>query len=63
MKKTNTNPKNKVDELMKKLNIDETYTKAPPKYKFDKVKQNTFPMQDYNFMMDTMELPRIDEIK
>ena len=58
MKKTKANPKNKVNELMKKLNIDETYTKAAPKYKFDKVKQNTFPMQDYNFMMDTMELPK-----
>jgi transposase InsO family protein len=58
MKKTKTNPKNKVNELMKKLNIDETYTKSAPKYKFDKVKQNTFPMQDYNFMMDTMELPK-----
>ena len=57
MKKTKTNSKNKVSALMEKLNIDETYTKAAPKYKFDKVKQNTFPKQDYNFMMDTMVLP------
>lgn len=57
-KKNNINPKDKVKELMKKLDIDETYTKAPTKYKFDKVKQNTFPQQDYNFMMDTMELPK-----
>lgn len=57
-KQKTSKPKNKIKALMNTLNIDETYTKAPGKYKFDTVKQNTFPMQDFNFMMDTMELPK-----
>ena len=47
--------------LLDKLGIDETYTTAPKKYKFDTIKQNTFPMQDYNFMMDTLALPETKE--
>ena len=53
--------KNNINDLMKKLNIDEEFTKAPKKYKFDTIKQNTFPKQDYNFMMDTMVLPKTKE--
>ena len=44
--------------LLKNLEIDEKFTKAPKKYKFDTIKQNTFPMQDYNFMADLIELPK-----
>ena len=29
----------KFEMLLKELNIDEMYTKNPPKYKFDKVKE------------------------
>ena len=47
----------KFEMLLKELNIDEMYTKKPPKYKFDKVKENTFPMQDYNFMVDLISMP------
>ena len=47
----------KFEMLLKELNIDEMYTKNPPKYKFDKVKENTFPMQDYNFMVDLISMP------
>lgn len=43
--------------LMKKLSIDETFTTKPKKDKFDKVKENTFPMKGYNYMSDLMELP------
>ena len=58
MKKNRTS---KIKQLLDKLNIDETYTTAPKKYKFDTVKQNTFPRQDYNFMMDTLALPETKE--
>lgn len=58
---TNKSKKTNFTELMNKLNISEKYTKPPKKYKFDKVKQNTFPMQDYNFMMDLLELPTTKE--
>lgn len=51
----------KFKKIMDKLEIDETYTKAPKKYKYDKIKENTFPMQDYNFMIDTMTLPTTKE--
>jgi len=43
--------------LLKKLSIDETFTTPPKKDKFDKVKENTFPMKGYNYMSDLMELP------
>lgn len=54
---TELNNRNKIKALLNKLKIDETYTKAPKKYKYDTVKQNTFPKSDYNFMMDCMVLP------
>ena len=52
--------KNKSDikTLLKNLKIDETLTTAPKKYKWDTVKENTFPHQDYNFMMDLIQLPK-----
>jgi len=38
--------KNKSDikTLLKNLKVDETLTTAPKKYKWDRVKENTFPM-------------------
>jgi len=44
-------------EVLEELKIDEKYTKPHKKYKFDKVKDNTFPMQDYNFMVDLITFP------
>jgi len=44
-------------KILKDLNINETYTKPLKKPIYDKVKSNTFPMQDYNFMMDLLFLP------
>ena len=54
-------PQSPYAKLMDEMNIDETYTKPIKKYKFDTIKQNTFPKQDYNFMMDTMQLPTTKE--
>lgn len=46
-----------VKQILKDLKIDETYTRPIKKYKFDKVKQNTYPEEDYNYMVDTLALP------
>ena len=46
-----------MNTLIKKLNINETYTKKP-KVKFDSVKQNTFPRGEYNYMADLLYLPK-----
>jgi hypothetical protein len=58
LKKT-IKPKVKKDSmmvsLMKKLDIDETYTK-PIKYKFPKVKNQVFPKSGYNYEADLLEL-------
>lgn len=54
-------PKSKMGLLMEELDIDETYTKPLRKYKFDTVKQNTYPEQNYNYMIDTMVLPKTKE--
>ena len=40
-------------KLLKKLNIDESYTRKP-KVKFDSVKQNTFPQKGFNYMVDLL---------
>lgn len=45
-------------DVLSTLKIDETFTKPHKKYKFDKVKDNTFPMQDYNFMVDLIQMPK-----
>jgi hypothetical protein len=47
----------KMDALMKKLNIDDTYTK-PIKYKFPKVKNQVFPQSGYNYEADLLMLPK-----
>lgn len=43
--------------LLNKLKIDETFTKAIKKPIFDKVKENTYPVHDYNYMADILFLP------
>jgi hypothetical protein len=47
-------------KLIKKLNIDETYTKPVRKstIKFDSVKANTLLQPDYNYMADVLYLPK-----
>lgn len=50
-----------MDKLLKKLNVNETYTKALKKPIFDKVKQNTFPKGGYNYMADVLFLPETKE--
>ena len=47
-----------MNKILKELNIDETYTKAPKiKREFSKVKDNIPLVGDYNFMADLLELP------
>jgi len=45
-----------MQELMKQMNIDETYTK-PIKYRYPKVKDNIFPKKGYNYEADILLLP------
>lgn len=44
------------EQLMNKLNIDETLTK-PIKYHYPKVKNQTFPQNGFNYQADLLELP------
>ena len=44
-----------MQELMNKMNINETYTK-PIKYRYPKVKDNIFPKNGYNYQADILEL-------
>jgi len=46
-----------MDKLLKKLNINEEFTKEIRGIKFDKVKQNVYPKSGYNFMCDLLHLP------
>ena len=46
-----------MQELLRKLKIDETYTKPVKNIKFDKVRENTYPMGQYNMMADVLFLP------
>lgn len=46
-----------MNNLLKKLNINETYTKGLKKPIFDKVKDDTFPKGGYNYMADLLFLP------
>ena len=55
--KPTNNKKGTFKDVITKLKIDEKYTKPHKKYKFDTVKANTFPMQDYNFMVDLIQMP------
>ena len=45
-----------MQELLQKMNIDETYTK-PIKYRYPKVKDNIFPQKGYNYEADILEIP------
>ncbi|MCP4060069.1 MAG: transposase family protein [Pseudoalteromonas sp.] len=48
----------KLDNLIKKLNINTKYTKGLKKPKlFTKIKDRTYPEEDYNFMADLLQLP------
>jgi hypothetical protein len=44
-----------MQELLNKMSIDETYTKAI-RYKFPTVKANNFPKSGYNYEADILEL-------
>lgn len=48
----------KYNKLIDKLGLDETYTKLQKKPKYDKVKENIPPLQDYNFQADLLMLPQ-----
>ena len=45
-------------ELLRKLKIDETYTKPIKNIKYDKVVENTYPKAEYNVMADVLFLPK-----
>jgi hypothetical protein len=47
-----------MQELLRKLNINEQFTKPIRNIKFDKVKANTYPKAGYNFMADLLHLPQ-----
>lgn len=52
----------KIKDLIAELGIDETDTKKQKKIKkFTKVKDITYPEEDYNFMADLLELPKTKE--
>ena len=46
-----------MDKLLKKLHIDETYTKPVIEKKFNKVKDNVPHVKHYNYMADLIQLP------
>lgn len=50
----------KIDNILKDLNVDDTFTKKI-NYRFDKVHENTFPMNGYNQMADLLLLPTTKE--
>lgn len=48
-----------MNDILKKLNIDETFTKETKKQKvFNNIRKNTYPKEDYNMMADLLELPK-----
>ena len=47
-----------MDKLLKKLGINEEFTREIRGIKFDKVKQNVYPKSGYNFMADLLHLPQ-----
>lgn len=49
-----------INQIFSKLDIDDTYTKKKY-YKFDKVKDNCFPVHGYNEMADLLILPTTDK--
>jgi hypothetical protein len=44
-----------MDKLLKKLNINEEFTREIRGIKFDKVKQNVYPRAGFNFMCDLLQ--------
>jgi transposase InsO family protein len=52
-----TKPK-QYKNLLEELDIDETYTKVHTKAKYDHIKENTMPVQDYNLQCDLLMLPK-----
>ena len=46
-----------MDNLIKKLGINEQFTKEIRGIKFDKVKQNVYPKGGFNAMCDLLHLP------
>ncbi len=50
-----------MDKLIKKLGINEKYTKPIKKPIFDKVRENTYPKANYNYMADLLHLPTTKE--
>ena len=53
-----TGKKHKYKNLLEQLNIDETFTKKPPKIKsYNHVKDNIPLVEDYNMMADLLFLP------
>ena len=51
-----------MDAIIKKLGVDETYSKPTKKpKKFTSVKQNIPMIEDYNFMADLLFLPKTKE--
>ena len=49
----------KYNKLAEKLGQSETYTKIRVKTKYDHIKENIPPKQDYNFQADSLELLKI----
>ena len=47
-----------MDRLIKKLGINEEFTKEIRGIKFDKVKSTVYPKSGYNFMADLLHLPQ-----
>ena len=47
-----------MQNLLKKLNINEEFTKEIRGIKFDNVKSNTYPRSGFNFMVDLLHLPK-----
>jgi hypothetical protein len=47
-----------MQELLQKLKINEKFTKPIRGIKFDKVRANTYPKSEYNFMADLLHLPQ-----
>ena len=45
------------EDVLKKLNIDEFFTKADKKHKYNRFDLNVVPEEDFNMMCDLVELP------
>lgn len=51
--------RSKYEDILQKLDIDETFTKPPKKQRiFNKVKDNVPPIEHYNYMADLLHLPK-----